>query len=129
MTKRKMRLINRFSFALFLLSSLSLLAIPFLNITDKLPATAYIVASVFWAGILSGIGIQIYLARKCKRKLSNKLLKMRDVFYYISAGTLLLLFILSIAGINSLFVVSLCLSIALISVESASIFKREMCLK
>lgn len=129
MRERKMRLLNRISFVAFLLSSSSLLAIPFLNITDKLTVTAYIVASVFWVGLLSGLGIQIFLAKKCKHKISKKLRKRQNVFYYISAGTLALLLILWIIGISNLIVVSLCLSIALISSESASIFKREMCLK
>lgn len=64
---KRLQKMNFVSAIAFLLSSLCLLFIPFANLTDKLPEYAYVIAAVFWVGLLVGIGLQIYLKSKCKK--------------------------------------------------------------
>lgn len=128
MKEKKLKLINRLSGASFLISSLSILVIPFINISDGLTVAAYIVAALFWIGLLLGSGLQIFLSVKCK-EMKKKKWKNQKIFYTVSAVDLILLIIFVILKINIMFLIALMLFIPILSIEAASVIKKEMYLK
>lgn len=128
MKRKKLFQINRLSGLSFLISSLSLLVIPFIDIGNGLTASAYIVAACFWIGLLLGFGLQIFLSVKCK-DMKKKKWKNQKIFYIVSAVTFILLIIFVIAKINIMFLIALMLFISILSIEAASVIKKEMYLK
>ena len=128
MKKEKMILINRISGICFLLSSLNLLVIPFLDTTGTLDPLCYIVASLFWSGLLIGLGMQIFLSLKCK-KMKKKKWKNQKLFYIISAVAFIIVILLAILNIDVMFFFSLMLFVSIISLETSVVIKKEMYLK
>lgn len=128
MKEKKLKRINRLSGASFLISSLSMLVIPFINISDGLTVAAYIVAALFWIGLLLGFGLQIFLSVKCK-EMKKKKWKNQKIFYTVSAVAFILLIIFVILKINIMFLIALMLFISILSIEAASVIKKEMYLK
>ena len=61
---KAMRVVNFVSAILFLLSSASIWFIPFINIEEQLSPLAYIVAAVFWIGLIAGGMLQGFLTIK-----------------------------------------------------------------
>ena len=75
----KMKALNSLSAVAFVISSLSLLMIPFIEIGNDLPKEAYVIAAFFWVGFLVGAVIQLYLLLECKKmKLKNRLKMMKQ---------------------------------------------------
>lgn len=128
MKKKKLFRINRLSGLSFLISSLSLLVIPFLNTGNGLTASAYVIAALFWIGLLLGSGLQIFLSVKCKG-MKKKKWKNQKIFYIVSAAAFILLIILVILRINIMFLIALMLFVSILSIEAASVIKKEMYLK
>ena len=58
---KKLTLLNAISAVSFFVSSVSLLFIPTLKTDNGLPKSGYIIAVLFWIGLLFGIIIQIVL--------------------------------------------------------------------
>lgn len=126
---KKMRIMNFVSAVSFLLSSLCLLFIPFVNLTDGLPRYAYAIAAAFWLGLFVGTILQIYLKIKC-RKMKLKNSDRWHKFLYVVALLAFTIFVVlavlksrnSIAVVGSLFC-------AIVSIQSTAIIKRKECLK
>lgn len=64
-----LKILNNISGTLFFSSSACILIIPFINLKEGFTAIAYILAGLFWCGLLIGIVLQIILFFAC-RKLS-----------------------------------------------------------
>lgn len=75
----KLKILNVLSGSLFFISSASLLSVPFLDLKKGFNAITYILAGVFWFGLIFGIVIQIILANMCRglpTKKDNKLYRI-----------------------------------------------------
>lgn len=126
---RKLQIMNMISAISFFLSSFCLLFIPLLDITEGLPIHAYLIAVLFWAGLIIGVALQIYLKIKC-RKMELRLKDKRYRIFYLIAMTAFIIFVVlallhsrsSIAVVGSLFC-------TIVSLQSAAIIKRRGCLK
>lgn len=126
---KTMRRLNSFSGLSFVLSSLSLVAIPFIKFDSDLPFTAYIVALVFWTGLITGIIIQILLAVKCNKMNLNNNGKKHRVLYLIALAALALFVIFAVFFSKNSFGVVISLLLFLLSLQEALVFKRRECLK
>lgn len=83
---------NKISFISFFLSSFSLLGIPFLNLNDEISVLGYVVAVIFWLGLLTGIGLQFSIAMIAKKTKVSRTYKERRAL--VSTVVFLILFIL-----------------------------------
>lgn len=124
---RRLQIINLISAFAFFLSSFCLLFIPFVNLTDGLPGFAYVIAVIFWIGLLVGIGLQIYLTIRCQKiKITNKRYRICYVIALLAFAVFGALVAFknrsSIAVVGSLFC-------TIISLQSAAVIKRRECLK
>lgn len=129
MNKKKLLILNRFSGISFFISSVCLLTVPFLNISNGLTVGAYIIASLFWIGFLIGIGCQIFINVKCKKMDIKRKWKNRKIFYIIAAIALLILIIFAAVNVNNIFFAALLLFISIISLELSAVIEKERCLK
>lgn len=129
MNKKKLLILNRFSGINFFISSVCLLTVPFLNISNGLTVGAYIIASLFWIGFLIGIVCQIFINVKCKKMDIKRKWKNRKIFYIIAAIALLILIIFAAVNVNNIFFAALLLFISIISLELSAVMKKERCLK
>lgn len=129
MNTKKLLILNRISGGSFLVSSLCLLVIPFLDISNGMTLLAYITASVFWAGLLAGVIMQLCLYVKCKKISRKKASKKLWLLYAGSVSALLLLIIVTALNFKNIFIVSLLLFISIVFLESAVVVKKERCLK
>ena len=125
----KIKVLNIISEVLFLVSSLGLLVIPFLDFNDSLSAAAYVVASLFWGGLVFGIIIQIMLLVICKKTAKAKKSKTRrmvGITFLISV--IILIPVLTFCNDNE-FILPINLFLILFSVETYFVLKRMECLK
>lgn len=63
----KLKILNILSAVLLFISSACLLSIPFLDLKEGFTAVTYILAGLFWCGLLSGFVLQIILVNACRR--------------------------------------------------------------
>lgn len=90
--KEKIMIKNKISFISFFLSSFSLLGIPFLNLNDEISVFGYLVAVIFWSGLITGIVLQFSIATMAKKIKVIRTYKERRAL--ISSAVFLILFIL-----------------------------------
>lgn len=126
---KKLNTMNVISAALFFVSSVSLLFIPWLKTGNGASKASYMIALFFWIGLLCGIALQICLIIKCKELKKNKNTKKQRLPLFIAAVSFLFLMILVIIKSNNSFMVVGALACTLLSLQSASIIKRKECLK
>ena len=62
----KLKILSVLSGSLFFISSASLLSVPFLDLKKGFTLVTYILAGVFWFGLISGAVIQIMIAKACR---------------------------------------------------------------
>ncbi|MDE6784861.1 MAG: hypothetical protein K2J26_05760 [Ruminococcus sp.] len=125
----KMKTLNSLSAVAFVISSLSLLMIPFIEIGDDLPKEAYAIAAFFWVGFLVGAVIQLYLLLECKKmKLKNKYTAHR-IPLLISAVSFIILLMLIILKSSSKLAVIISLFMTILSLQLSAVIKRKGCLK
>lgn len=129
MKVKSMRILNMISAVSFLISSINLLIIPFISHKEELPVIAYVVASVFWLGLISGLCIQMLLTVNCKRLNLKSNDKKHKVLYIIAAVAFLLVIIFVLMNIKYTLVVTSCLFVFLLSIQEAIVIKRKGCLK
>lgn len=125
---KTMQILNIISAVSFFLSSASLLIIPFIKFGQKMPIIAYVVASVFWTGLLAGLIIQILLAIKCKKLSLKNDNKKHRLFYIISIVALASVIILSAFNSKNIIIFVISLFLLLLSLQSAVVIKRKGCL-
>lgn len=124
--RRKILVLNNISGVFFFLSSVSLLGVPFLDQSNRLSSVAYLLAGLFWIGLLVGIGIQIVISAMMKKMKDRKkkVYKQRKMLIPIIA--LLLLFILIICfWKTSVVLISLDIALLLFSIEIYIYLKRR----
>lgn len=126
----KLKILNIISEALFFVSSSSLLFIPFLDTdTDgKLSAAAYILAGLFWSGLILGIFMQIILLCVSKKHAKMKGRKIRRVTgYMFLVWAFLLIPVLAFWGDNE-YLLTINLFLILLTAETYFVLKRTECL-
>ncbi|MBQ6943682.1 MAG: hypothetical protein IJN43_05055 [Ruminococcus sp.] len=120
---------NAISAIAFLLSSFCLLFIPFVNLTDGMPGYAYVIAAVFWVGLLVGVSLQIYLKSKCKKLKVKNTQKRFRICYAVALLAFSIFVILAVLKSRSSIAVVGSLFCTIVSLQSAAILKRRECLK
>ena len=128
MKYQKWLLLNRIAGVNFLISSCCLLVIPFLNIHNGMTVSAYIVAALFWIGLLIGFSMEFFLSVKFKKILKKKW-KTQKIFYIVSATAFLCMVILTVVQVNDIFWTALSLFFGISALEAATVIKKEKCLK
>jgi len=121
--RRKTLIINNISLLLFVLSSLSLLVIPFINQNNELTKAAYIDAGVFWIGLISGILLQISAAMISKKSENKRTYKERKMIIPIIVFTLVFVLIICFLKKNVL-LTALDMGMLLFSIELYFYLKR-----
>lgn len=72
MKRKKMMTLFRIDVLLFAISGIVPLLAPFsVNKNGDLTIVGYVSGIMFWLGLLSGIGVYIYLSRRCDEQLKN----------------------------------------------------------
>lgn len=125
----KLRALNIISEVLFFISSSDLLVIPFLNFEDDLSAAAYVVASLFWGGLILGIIIQIILFVTCKKHTKVKRSKTRRTVGVIFLISVIVLIPVMVFCSDNNFILPINLFLILFSAETYFVIKRMECLK
>lgn len=125
----KLRVLNIISEILFFISSSGLLVIPFLDFEDNLSVLAYVVASLFWGGLLLGIIIQIILFVTCKKHTKVKRSKTRRTVGVISLISVIVLIPVMVFCSDNNFILPINLFLILFSAETYFVIKRMECLK
>ncbi len=125
----KLRALNIISEVLFFISSSGLLVIPFLNFEDDLSAAAYVVASLFWGGLILGIIIQIILFVTCKKHTKVKRSKTRRTVGVIFLISVIVLIPVMVFCSDNNFILPINLFLILFSAETYFVIKRMECLK
>ena len=125
----KLKVLNIISEICFFISSSGLLVIPFLDFEDSLSAAAYIVASLFWGGSISGIIIQIILFVTCKKYTKVKKSKTRQIVGVIFLISVFVLIPIMAFWRDNEFALSINLFLLLFSIEIYFVIKRMECLK
>lgn len=124
--KRRMLLINNCSIVFFFISSCSLLGVPLINLDDELPKIAYIIALLFWLGLIVGISLQMTAWFMCKKIKSKKKKICRARKLLIPFATFLILFFVILLFWNkSVVLISVDLALTLFSIEFYFYFKRR----
>lgn len=125
----KLKVLNIISEICFFISSSGLLVIPFLDFEDSLSAAAYIVASLFWGGLILGIIIQIILFVTCKKYTKVKESKTRQIVGVIFLISVFVLIPIMAFWRDNEFALSINLFLLLFSIEIYFVIKRMECLK
>ena len=126
---KKMRMLNLLSAIAFIISSGSLFAIPFIDIGDELPGIAFVIAAIYWSGLLIGIGLQIFLSVKCKRMSLKKRNGPVRILYAVAAISFVTFIVLAVMRSKSSIAVVSTIFITFISLQGATVIKRKGCLK
>lgn len=125
---KTMQILNIISAVSFFLSSASLLIIPFIKYDKELPVIAYVIALIFWMGLVVGLCIQILLAIKCKRLNLKSNSKKHRILYIIATIALALIIIFAVLNNKNSLLVVICLFVFLLSLQEAIVIKRKGCL-
>jgi threonine/homoserine/homoserine lactone efflux protein len=120
---------NALSAIFFLISSLSLLYIPFISDLEELPKSAYVVAAVFWLGLILGTVIQFFLFSQCKKRKLSSRERIHRIPLCIAAIAFLVLSLLILFKSRSSLTVILALVAAILSLQASVVIKRKECLK
>lgn len=126
---KRMQIVNLISAVAFLTSSLCLFLIPCIDLTDGLPKSAYILAAIFWLGLVVGASLQIYLKIKCqKMKLSsrNSIHRILYVVALLAFSVFLILVVMKSQSSNAVVGSLFC---TIISLQSVAVIKRKESLK
>lgn len=126
---RKLQIMNAISAIAFLLSSFCLLFIPFVNLTAGMPGYAYVIAAVFWVGLLVGVSLQIYLKSKCKKLKVKNTPKRCRICYAVALIAFCIFVLLAVLKSRSSIAVVGSLFCTIVSLQSAAVLKRRECLK
>lgn len=126
---RKLRILNFLSATLFFSSSVSLLFIPFLKFDDGMPKLAYLIALIFWGGLLLGCGLQIFITIKCKKLNLQKKAKKPLIPLCISAIAFITLLVQILLNSGSVLMEIMSLFFMIISLQFAVLITKEECLK
>ncbi|MBQ8298192.1 MAG: hypothetical protein IJX77_10470 [Ruminococcus sp.] len=125
--KKKILTLNVISGVFYVISSLSLLAIPVLSSGEKISSAGYVIAAVFWAALLVGTVMQIIISVMCRKLELKKCTKQRAAL--IPAAVFLVLLVVMLLFKNdSLILMSADLALLLLSVEAYFLLKRRFSL-
>ncbi|OPX42040.1 hypothetical protein CLHUN_40990 [Ruminiclostridium hungatei] len=121
----KLKILNILSGISFFISSACLLSIPFLDLKEGFTIVTYILAGLFWCGLISGFVLQIILAKLCRRlpviKNNKRILRIIGIAFLI----LLVVMIPVIIFFNdNRFVLPINLFLVLLSVEAYFVIRR-----
>lgn len=126
---KKLKVLNLLSAAAFCISSMSLLFIPLLKTESENKNTSYIIALLFWIGLIIGIALQVYLSLKCKKMhLHNKTKKQRILLLTAAVSFIAFMTLVILKSKNSILVVVF-LFCTMLSLQLATIIKRKEYLK
>lgn len=124
--KRKMLLVNNYSIVCFFVSSFSLFGVPLINLDDELPKVAYIIAILFWLGLILGILLQLISYSMWKKIKQSKKKEHRERKLLIPVLVFLVLFFVIFMFWNkSVVLISIDLALTLFSIEIYFYFKRR----
>jgi len=126
---KKLKKLNMISAIAFLVSSLSLWFIPFLKFENGMPGVAYLIAALFWIGMILGISLQIFISIKSKKYSSKNSLSKKFVPAVISGVALITLIIQIVLRSRSITLEILSLFIAVLSLQLGIVINRKGCLK
>lgn len=121
----KLKIINILSGVSFFISSACLLSIPFLDLKEGFTVVTYILAGLFWCGLLSGFVLQILLAISCRRlpviRNNKRILRIIGITFLM----LLVAIIPVIAFLNgNRFVLPINLFLVLLSTEAYCVIRQ-----
>jgi len=124
--RRKILVLNNISGVFFFLSSVSLLGVPFLDQSNGLPVIAYLLAGLFWIGLLTGIGVQLVISGMMKKMKDKKKRPYKQRKMLIPIAFFVLLFILIMCfWKTSVVLISIDIALLLFSIEIYFYLKRR----
>lgn len=123
--KKKILIVNNISGISFLISSLSILGIPFIDQNSELPTTAYILAFLFWGGLITGIALQVIASRMANKTQTKKNHKInRLIMIPIILFAIMLLMLLCFWK-NSVLLIAIDIALLFSSIELLFYLKRR----
>ncbi len=125
----KYKILNNISAVMFFMSSVSLLAIPFIDSDKNFVIFAYITAGVFWGGLGIGITMQIILAFKTKTQLKKAATRLRKTVSILFGITLFLMIPILVFLNDTDYILPINLFLVLLLAEMNFVLKRKECLK
>lgn len=124
--KRRILLLNNCSIVFFFISSCSLLGVPLINLDDELPKMAYVIALLFWLGLIAGIFLQIAVWSICRKIKQKRKRTYRERKFLIPfMAFIILLFVILLFWNKSVVLISVDLALTLFSIEFYFYFKRR----
>lgn len=124
--KQKILQINNYSIIAFFISSFSLLGSPCINLDGELPKGAYILALLFWLGLILGIVLQ-FISYSMWRKFKQKKVKSNKskIFLIPIVCFLFFLFLTIMIWEKNIILISINLALLFFSIEGYFYFKRR----
>lgn len=124
--RRRILVLNDISGVFFFVSSVSLLGIPFLDLSNDFPTIAYFFAGLFWIGLLVGIGLQLMTFAMSKKIKEEKKRTYKERRMLIPIAVFLMFFILIMCFLKkSVLLMSIDLAFLLFSIEIYFYLKRR----
>lgn len=124
--KRKILLTNNYSIVSFFISSFSLFGVPFINLDGELPKGAYVIALLFWTGLLFGVILQLAAYSMWKKVKQKKKKSKKDRKFLIPILFFLTFFVLILLlWKKNVVLISIDLALLLFSIEIYFYFKRR----
>lgn len=124
--KQRIFILNNISGISFLISSLTLIGIPFLNLKNGFSVIAYLLAGLFWTGLLAGVILQIITAQMSKKIKSRKRKTHKERRMIIPFSVFFLIFLLILVFLKeSVVLMSIDLACMLFSIEMFFYMKRR----
>lgn len=121
----KLKIINIISGILFLISSLTLLTIPFVDTDNDSSFCIYISAMLFWLGLICGIILQIILAISCRNYRKKGLSKLCRILGCVFAASIILIIPVLVFLNDNLFILPIDLFFIFLSAEMFFVIKRK----
>lgn len=121
----KMKIMNITSGILFLISSLTLLTIPFADTDNDASLGIYVFAMLFWSGLISGITLQIILAIYCRNYRKKGLSKICRILGCVFLASIILIIPVLVFFNNNLFILPIDLFVVFLSAEIFFVIKRK----